>query len=419
MAAAAWAQTGVAVPNVADATSPAPKEPGHALVHSRLGNLVESVNPANGQLSLRYALPLPPGMGFTPKFAIAYESTASNYLGNLAGGAQQTMLASNGWSYTAPVLTYAVAQLAPDPGNFPDFTCTVTNDYVLQTGDGAHHQLALSTAAQTTAFNQFQVPPQPPCGSDPNNPSHPNYYQQVTSAAAQGYEQLYFPPQQGSSVLGAVTAADAAGTTLLFLAAQNPEYGALVSTITDRNGNQAGYRISNASTQGITLADTQGRAALVTSGFAQSGGDSLAVSGVGTPYCTNWETVNGSMPATISTACPTTTLYPAAPGAAVLTADAGDASLLGAAGACAAEGGIAGIEVGPLAVVTAIVGGVAAVVVLESRKGGGRNAAAKGGLPADAIKLKGDQGYRDGEGNRWKKDQLHKDHWDVIDRSGK
>jgi|SRR6185437_11634993 len=61
-------------------------------------------------------------------------------------------------------------------------------------------------------------------------------------------------------------------------------------------------------------------------------------------------------------------------GAAVLTADAGDASLLGAAGAGAVEGGVAGIEVGPLAVVTAIVGGVAAVVVLESRKGGGRNA---------------------------------------------
>src|SRR6185437_53474 len=99
--------------------------------------------------------------------------------------------------------------------------------------------------------------------------------------------------------------------------------------------------------------------------------DSLAVSGVRTPYCTNWETVNGSMPATSSTACATRTLYRAAPGAAVLTADAGDASLLGAAGACAAEGGLAGIEVGPLAVVTAIVGAVAAVVVLESRKGGG------------------------------------------------
>ncbi len=40
------------------------------------------------------------------------------------------------------------------------------------------------------------------------------------------------------------------------------------------------------------------------------------------------------------------------------------------------------------------------------------------GLPEDAVKLRGDQGYRDSDGNLWKKDQLHKDHWDVSDRKG-
>ncbi|HEX2854003.1 MAG TPA: hypothetical protein VHO24_12255, partial [Opitutaceae bacterium] len=38
--------------------------------------------------------------------------------------------------------------------------------------------------------------------------------------------------------------------------------------------------------------------------------------------------------------------------------------------------------------------------------------------PRDFIKLKGTQGYRDFDGNFWKKDQLHKDHWDVSDRRG-
>ncbi len=34
------------------------------------------------------------------------------------------------------------------------------------------------------------------------------------------------------------------------------------------------------------------------------------------------------------------------------------------------------------------------------------------------TKLRGDQGYRDNQGNIWRKDQLHKDHWDVMDRRG-
>lgn len=36
------------------------------------------------------------------------------------------------------------------------------------------------------------------------------------------------------------------------------------------------------------------------------------------------------------------------------------------------------------------------------------------------TKLKGDQGWRDADGNIWKKDQTHKDHWDITDpRTGK
>jgi hypothetical protein len=39
-------------------------------------------------------------------------------------------------------------------------------------------------------------------------------------------------------------------------------------------------------------------------------------------------------------------------------------------------------------------------------------------LPGESevwVKLKGDQGWRDSAGNIWKKDRLHKDHWDVSD----
>lgn len=34
------------------------------------------------------------------------------------------------------------------------------------------------------------------------------------------------------------------------------------------------------------------------------------------------------------------------------------------------------------------------------------------------TKLKNGQGYKDSKGNIWKKDQLHKDHWDVTDKKG-
>ena len=40
--------------------------------------------------------------------------------------------------------------------------------------------------------------------------------------------------------------------------------------------------------------------------------------------------------------------------------------------------------------------------------------------PGNLSKLKGNQGWRDGKGNTWKKDMKHKDHWDVINpKTGK
>lgn len=39
-------------------------------------------------------------------------------------------------------------------------------------------------------------------------------------------------------------------------------------------------------------------------------------------------------------------------------------------------------------------------------------------IDCDCEKLKNGQGYKDNNGNIWKKDQLHKDHWDISDRHG-
>ena len=39
--------------------------------------------------------------------------------------------------------------------------------------------------------------------------------------------------------------------------------------------------------------------------------------------------------------------------------------------------------------------------------------------PKKFRKLKGNQGYLDENGNYWKKDMLHKDHWDISNKKGK
>ena len=38
--------------------------------------------------------------------------------------------------------------------------------------------------------------------------------------------------------------------------------------------------------------------------------------------------------------------------------------------------------------------------------------------PEDFTKLKNGQGWRDKDGNVWKKDMLHKDHWDISNKKG-
>jgi hypothetical protein len=55
---------------------------------------------------------------------------------------------------------------------------------------------------------------------------------------------------------------------------------------------------------------------------------------------------------------------------------------------------------------------------MASQSSGGGSGRFPPGFDAGWVKLKGAQGYRDPQGNVWKLDRLHKDHWDVIDLKG-
>jgi hypothetical protein len=168
LAAALLAQS---IPNLGDTTSPAPAEPGHALI----GGVHETVNPANGSLTLSFDIPMPPGRGgFTPAFTIAYSSAGSHPFGSYGNNldnmyAQQSLLSSDGWSYGAPVVTDSATEqtLAEQPNE----ECTVSSNYIAQMPDGSRQQLQLSV----TGITQGTRPnPDDPCTDQfPNSPAAP------------------------------------------------------------------------------------------------------------------------------------------------------------------------------------------------------------------------------------------------------
>src|SRR5207244_7918238 len=74
--------------------------------HDYIKMLGETVNPANGSVSLRIDVPLPKGRGPNIPFAILYSSSGVHHLEDTGSGARfftETGLSTgSGWSYTAP-----------------------------------------------------------------------------------------------------------------------------------------------------------------------------------------------------------------------------------------------------------------------------------------------------------------------------
>jgi len=196
LATACFAQ---ALPDVSNASAPPLHTPGHALIDGPH----ETVNPANGQLSLRFAVPLPPGRQLTPQFSIAYDSGSST---TFFGPTPQVWPASGalfqrGWSYTAPMLTNVRAQQdAGDSG-----LCDFSTSYVLQTDDGGRHEFGLSIAGYDKA---------PPVG-------YPDPCQGQTQVTSQqtpdGWSASVSPDNPDSSFMNhASTLVDPDGTTYTF-----------------------------------------------------------------------------------------------------------------------------------------------------------------------------------------------------------
>ena len=278
------------IPNPGDATSPAPAEPGHAL----LGEPHETVNPANGSLTIAFSLPLPPGRGgFTPAFTISYSSAGSHPFGSFGNDmanmyAQSSLFSSDGWSYGAPVLTYTTADIPLNDGS--GMVCTTSSDYMAQMPDGSRQQLLLSDTGRASGNR-----PNPVEACD-------DWIDETASASLEGWAASTTALVDSYWRWEPVTLTSPDGTALQFPGSGVPEFGALATTMTDRNGNQVAYSVTGgnalpSSPFALTLTDTLGRV-LTTSGFAQPT-DTITVPGMSSPYSVSWSSEPASGTVTV------------------------------------------------------------------------------------------------------------------------
>ena len=107
--------------------------------HDYMKMVNETVNPANGSVSIRIGVPMPPGRGLTLPFYFAYDSNGVRHMMGDSGAAEWyssfDRFSEGGWSYTVPRLNFVSNDNYPDPG-YPGENCTLTNDFVYSDAGG-------------------------------------------------------------------------------------------------------------------------------------------------------------------------------------------------------------------------------------------------------------------------------------------
>lgn len=184
--------------------------------HNYIKLLSETVNPANGSVSINIPLPMPKGRGLTVPFAFDYNSNGLWHI--IPGGpsnpgaagwfSNQGSFASGGWSYVYPSLSldnwtshnYILTGENNGSPIFTDYPCYETSNYLFSDGTGGIHSLGLGTQSVNT----------PPPGGCPDTPG---------SSGASGDAQVYgtlLPNGAGDFQLVPITVYDKAGTVYSF-----------------------------------------------------------------------------------------------------------------------------------------------------------------------------------------------------------
>ncbi|MGH9396157.1 MAG: hypothetical protein ACRD18_04830 [Terriglobia bacterium] len=156
VAAPGWSQ----ITNVTnDQSTPIPGA-GHDYIHM----LTETVNPANGSVSLRIQAPVPKGRGLTLPFAFAYDSNGVNHAvstapGEVAWTSDVSYLSQGGWAYSVPLVSEGEeTRTAPNRPDDP-WTCQFFTDFVFQDPNGGRHALNLAYVPTSEPGCPYVNPP--------------------------------------------------------------------------------------------------------------------------------------------------------------------------------------------------------------------------------------------------------------------
>lgn len=269
------------IPSRTDVTSTPVPNAGHDYIHAP----VETVNPANGSLSIRIGVPVPPGRGLTLPFSFAYDSNGEYYLtspnyNGIVWDTAKTLISQGGWSYSAPTLSLQKTTFygVDDIGN--QVTCYALVNFVMQDASGNRHNLGLTYFSPNTYCNMGQE-------------DGPFTTAQIGSMIAQ--------TTNNWPGVSPVTVTDADGTVYQFpYHSTQPSVGScfarcqptayVATSVTDRNGNSYGYQSAYG---GPALVISDGRTLVNIPSFG-SNPDTVTVSGFSSPYQVYWTSVHAN-----------------------------------------------------------------------------------------------------------------------------
>jgi hypothetical protein len=313
--------------------------------HDYINGLGETVNPANGSLSIRIGVPMPPGRGLTVPFSFAYDSNGSVYLGTplCPGCATPTsgvqwlttnaLLSSGGWSYSVPMLSvqndsYSV-QYTDQNEQEQTFLCQGRDNFVMQDENGNRRNLGLSYYDA----NSHCSDPDAAGTSDNILTSLIGSLLSTTTGTGFGLD------SNAPGVVNPVWVTDGDGKSYYFGQALAPGYqtfcGSTLCTATtypaksvsDRNGNTLAinFSTSSAGTPNIAYTDSIGRPVLSIPTFGASP-DNVAVYGFSSGFKVNWTTVTPNFSITMTLAplssnesCPAPNAQPTVPAVSSIT----------------------------------------------------------------------------------------------------
>ena len=273
------------LPSRSDTTSTPVPGAGHDYIHS----IAETVNPANGSVSIRIPVPIPPGRHLTVPFSFAYDSNGVNYVAhphdpgtlewfttNADNNVPTNGFSQTGWTETVPTMSDYIIHWTTTPDGGHLIQCYATVNFVFQDPMGNRHDLDLSNYSDPGGIG--------PCTVDDTDwPA--GFEGQI---ALQGGEGSLLATIPSSWTTGpSITATDADGT--VYASSGYPASRIWpVYSVTDRYGNSVG--INATSYPAFSYTDTLDRPLLQDSGFAVTP-ETLNVSGLAAHYTINWETL--------------------------------------------------------------------------------------------------------------------------------